>query len=248
MAALATLGIAAFVYRSLLGNVLVRRRTYRVVAVNRLDEFVTEIVMEPRRASRSPSSRGSSSSSTSARSRCAGAPPVRGLGRARRSSPSAPGEIAQPVPPVLDHLRAGRADAADHGQGGRRLHARAALARGRRRGRRRRPVRLLLAPERRRTDRQIWMAGGIGVTPFLSMARSLGDGDAARRRLLLLRRARRRRRTSSTSSARSPRAATTSASSLVPRDTRRLPDGRARSPRSTPTSAPRTCSSAGRPR
>src|ERR671918_2998711 len=47
LALLATLGIAAFVYRSLLGNVLVRRRRYRVVAVNRLDELVTEIVMEP---------------------------------------------------------------------------------------------------------------------------------------------------------------------------------------------------------
>ncbi|MBA3401541.1 MAG: ferric reductase-like transmembrane domain-containing protein, partial [Actinobacteria bacterium] len=47
MALLATLGIAAFVYRSLLGNVLVRRRRYRVVTVSRLDEFVTEIVMEP---------------------------------------------------------------------------------------------------------------------------------------------------------------------------------------------------------
>jgi predicted ferric reductase/mono/diheme cytochrome c family protein len=47
MAALATLGIAAFVYRSLLGNLLVRRHPYRVTAVNRLDEFVTEIVMEP---------------------------------------------------------------------------------------------------------------------------------------------------------------------------------------------------------
>ncbi len=47
MAALATLGMAAFAYRSLLGNVLVRRRPYRVTAVNRLDEVVTEIVMEP---------------------------------------------------------------------------------------------------------------------------------------------------------------------------------------------------------
>src|SRR6185436_3048157 len=27
--------------------------------------------------------------------------------------------------------------------------------------------------------RQIWAAGGIGVTPFLSMARSLGDGGPA---------------------------------------------------------------------
>lgn len=47
MAALATLGLAAFAYRSLLGNVLVRRRRYRVTAVNRLDDAVTEIVMEP---------------------------------------------------------------------------------------------------------------------------------------------------------------------------------------------------------
>jgi predicted ferric reductase/mono/diheme cytochrome c family protein len=49
MATLATLGVAAFAYRSLLGNVLVRRRPYTVTAVNRLDEFVTEIVMEPLR-------------------------------------------------------------------------------------------------------------------------------------------------------------------------------------------------------
>ena len=47
MAALATVGVAAFVYRSLLGSVLVRRRRYRVTAVNRLDDSVTEIVMEP---------------------------------------------------------------------------------------------------------------------------------------------------------------------------------------------------------
>jgi predicted ferric reductase/mono/diheme cytochrome c family protein len=49
MATLATLGVAAFAYRSLLGNVLVRRRPYTVTAVYRLDEFVTEIVMEPLR-------------------------------------------------------------------------------------------------------------------------------------------------------------------------------------------------------
>ena len=38
LAVLATLGIAAFVYRSLFGNVLVRRQPYRVTAVNRLDD------------------------------------------------------------------------------------------------------------------------------------------------------------------------------------------------------------------
>ena len=47
LAVLATLGIAAFAYRSLFGNVLVRRRKYRVTAVNRLDDNVTEITMEP---------------------------------------------------------------------------------------------------------------------------------------------------------------------------------------------------------
>ena len=39
MAVLATLGVAAFASRSLFGNLLVRRRRYRVTAVNRLDEF-----------------------------------------------------------------------------------------------------------------------------------------------------------------------------------------------------------------
>jgi predicted ferric reductase len=47
LAVVASAGIAAFAYRSLLGNLLVHRRPYRVAAVNRLDELVTEIVLEP---------------------------------------------------------------------------------------------------------------------------------------------------------------------------------------------------------
>src|SRR5215831_1387228 len=47
-AALATAGIAAFAYRSLFHNVLVHRKHYIVEAANRLDEFVTEVVLEPR--------------------------------------------------------------------------------------------------------------------------------------------------------------------------------------------------------
>jgi predicted ferric reductase len=47
MVTLATLGMAAFAYRSVFGNLLVRRHPYRVAAANRLDEFVTEVVMEP---------------------------------------------------------------------------------------------------------------------------------------------------------------------------------------------------------
>ena len=158
-----------------------------------------------------------------------GVPPVRALGRAQVSR-SAPGRSAtSSIPSRSPPPRASRA--AGHGQGGRRLHARPAPARARRGRRRRRPVRLLLAPERP-SGRQIWLAGGIGVTPFLSMARSLGRPKRAVDRLLLLRRARARRRTSSTSSARSRRAATTSASPSS-RETRRLPHRERASPRSS---------------
>lgn len=47
LAALCLLGFAGFFYRSLFGRTLVRRLRYRVVKVNRLDEFVTEVVMQP---------------------------------------------------------------------------------------------------------------------------------------------------------------------------------------------------------
>jgi predicted ferric reductase len=40
-------GILAFLYRTVFGRFLVSRFTYTVVAVHRLDESVTEIVMEP---------------------------------------------------------------------------------------------------------------------------------------------------------------------------------------------------------
>ena len=40
-------GIAAFAYRSLFGSLLVRRLPYRVAEVNRLDDYVTEFVMDP---------------------------------------------------------------------------------------------------------------------------------------------------------------------------------------------------------
>jgi len=59
--ALAIAGVVAFAYRSLFHNVLVHRTHYTVDAANRLDEFVTEIVLEPR-SKRSPTVRGSSCS------------------------------------------------------------------------------------------------------------------------------------------------------------------------------------------
>src|SRR5919106_1028441 len=47
LAALAAAGLAAFAYRSLFDNVLVKRHDYRVADVRALDEAVTEIVMTP---------------------------------------------------------------------------------------------------------------------------------------------------------------------------------------------------------
>jgi predicted ferric reductase len=159
MASLATVGIAAFVYRSVLGNVLVRRLKYHVIAVNRLDEFVTEVVMEPRDRPlafapgqflfvnfREPFSEQF--------------PPFLRNQFHPFSITSAPGEptLRITVKAVGDYTRALRAlepgvKAVVEGPYG-------SFSSGN-------------VPN----DRQIWIAGGIGVTPFLSMARSL-NGSA----------------------------------------------------------------------
>jgi predicted ferric reductase len=159
MASLATLGIAAFVYRSVLGNLLVRRRKYRVVAVTRLDEFVTEVVMKPR--DRPLAYRPGQFLFVNFRE-----PFSEQFPRLFRnqfhpfSITSAPGEptLRITVKAVGDYTRALRtlepgAEAVVEGPYG-------SFSSGD-------------VPN----DRQIWIAGGIGVTPFLSMARSL-NGDA----------------------------------------------------------------------
>src|SRR5919106_4536564 len=159
MASLATLGIAAWGYRSVLGNVLVRRLKYRVVAVNRLDEFVTEVVMEPRDRPlvftpgqflfvnfREPFSEQF--------------PPFFRNQFHPFSITSAPGEptLRITVKAVGDYTHALRslepdADAVVEGPYG------------------------SFSSREVPNDRQIWLAGGIGVTPFLSMARSLGEAN-----------------------------------------------------------------------
>jgi predicted ferric reductase len=176
IAVLATLGIAAFAYRSLFGNLLVRRRRYRVVEVNRLDEFVTEIVMEP--AGRTLAFAAGQFLFVNFRS----------VALRRRLHPfdlslqrqvfsirageignqfhpfsitSAPGEptLRITVKAVGDYTRALRE-----------LEAGAAA--------------VVEGPygsfsQVVENDRQIWIAGGIGVTPFLSMARSLDEEGPA---------------------------------------------------------------------
>ena len=160
MASLATVGIAAFLYRSVLGNLLVRRSKYRVAAVNRLDESVTEVVMEPRGAPlahqpgqflfvnlREPFSEQF--------------PPFMRNQFHPFSITSAPSEprLRITVKAVGDYTRALRtlepgSEAVVEGPYG-------------------------AFSSDARSDRQIWIAGGIGVTPFLSMARSLNGSSPA---------------------------------------------------------------------
>src|ERR687897_215221 len=171
MAALATLGIAAFAYRSLLGNVLVRRRPYRVKAVNRLDDSVTEIVMEP--VGQPLAYAAGQFLFVNFRSLAlADALHPLELSLRRQVFAVRPGEVGNQFHPfsitsapseaslritvkaVGDYTRALRelepgAEAVVEGPYGSFSHDGAGGA------------------------WQIWLAGGIGVTPFLSMARSL---------------------------------------------------------------------------
>lgn len=174
LAALATLGIAAFAYRSLFGNLLVRRRPYRVEAVNRLDESVTEIVMRP--TGRPLDYRAGQFLFVNFRSLAlADSLHPLELSLERQVFSVRPGEIANQFHPfsitsapgeaelritvkaVGDYTRAIRglepeAEAVVEGAYGSFSHLNAG-------------------------DRQIWLAGGIGVTPFLSMARSLSTEE-----------------------------------------------------------------------
>jgi predicted ferric reductase len=161
LASLATVGIAAFVYRSVLGSLLVRRRKYRVTAVNRLDEFVTEVVMEPldRPLEFRPGQfvfvnfRGPFSDQF---------PPFFRNQFHPFSITSTPDErtLRITVKAVGDYTRALRTlqpavEAVVEGPYG------------------------SFSSDTVASRRQIWIAGGIGVTPFLSMARSL-NGAATR--------------------------------------------------------------------
>jgi len=150
---ISAIGLAAFVFRSVLGRFLVPRRDYRVEAVNRLDRDVVEIVMAP--AGR----------------------PIRFIpgqfvyvafldGPVRREShpytlASAPSDHELKV--VVKALGDYTGRLMDMNPGGR------ARVQGPHGG-----FCALLVPN----IHQVWIAGGIGITPFLSMARTL-DGPSA---------------------------------------------------------------------
>jgi predicted ferric reductase len=159
LAALATVGLGAFVYRSVLGSLLVRRRRYRVTGVNRLDENVTEFELQPV---------GQPLTFIPGQFVfvCFHSPALDqryGLLLRNQFHPfsitSAPdeGTLRITVKAVGDYTRAMRlleagAEAVVEGPYG-------------------------SFGGQTTNERQIWIAGGIGVTPFLSMSRSL-DGSA----------------------------------------------------------------------
>ena len=176
-AALATAGIAAFAYRSLFHNVLVHRKHYTVEAANRLDEFVTEIVLEPRAKPlayepgqfvfvnfRSPAMRAHQRAIDISLERQVFSIRAGEIGNQFHpfSITSAPEEpnLRITVKAVGDYTSALRrlepgAEAIVEGPFG--SFTNVGLAQ----------------------PRQVWIAGGIGVTPFLSMARSLAEGAGA---------------------------------------------------------------------
>jgi predicted ferric reductase len=161
LAALATLGIAAFVYRSVLGSLLVRRRRYRVVGVNRLDENVTEFELEPlgKPLAFAPGQFVFVCFQSQTLDRQFG-PLLRNQFHPF-SITSAPDErtLRITVKAVGDYTRAigllePGAEAVVEGPYG-------------------------SFGAETENERQVWIAGGIGVTPFLSMVRSLNGAGPA---------------------------------------------------------------------
>jgi predicted ferric reductase len=175
MASLATVGIAAFAYRSVFANVLVRRRSYRVAAVRRLDEYVTEIAMEPVGKPLEYASGQfvfvnfvSDAMRTHLR-------PFE-LSVQRQVLSLRPGEVANQFHPFSitsapeeSRLRITVKAVGDYTSALRRLlPGDQAVVEG--------PYGSF-ARSTAASERQVWLAGGIGVTPFLSMARSLDRAD-----------------------------------------------------------------------
>lgn len=177
LGSLSALGLIAFAYRSLFDDVLVKRHDYRVTDVRPLDEAVTEIVMSPRedplefkpgqflfvtfysdalRKSLHPFSLESEGHSAVITLR--------------------PGEISEQFhpfsissTPAESDLRVVFKEVGDYTHAMRSLE-KDAWAR-------------IEGPYGTFSylnidnPRQIWIAGGIGITPFLSMARSLAPSD-----------------------------------------------------------------------
>ena len=173
----AVIGVAGYLYRSVLGKTLVRRIVYRVAKVNRLDEFVTEVIMAPedKHLRYKPGqfvfvtfeSRGIHDEfhpmdvETEAESATVTLRPGAVRNQAHpfsiTSAPDAP-HLSVAVKALGDFTKAMRAL-----EVGARVYVEGPYG--------------SFSHLNIGNRKQIWIAGGIGVTPFLSMARSLTEDD-----------------------------------------------------------------------
>jgi predicted ferric reductase len=177
MGAFAVGGIAAWAYRSIFGNLLVRRLRYRVLLAIRRDETVTDIVMTPEQKrlryypgqfvfvnfrSIALSEQFRPLTVTTQRQSA-----VFSIRAGEVSNQFHPFSITSS--PEDSELRITVKAVGDY------THALRTLERG--------AVAIVEGPYGEFSHRnvpnrkQIWLAGGIGVTPFLSMARSLKDDE-----------------------------------------------------------------------
>jgi predicted ferric reductase len=177
LGALAIAGIAAWTYRSLFGNLLVRRRRYQVSVVVRRDEHVTDIVMSPEEKplSYTPGQFVFVNFQSIALSQQFRPLSVTAEGQSATFSIRA-GEVSNQFHPFSitssprdPELRITVKAVGDYTRALRNLErGAAAIVEG--------PYGAFSyrnVPNRQ----QIWIAGGIGVTPFLSMARSLREDE-----------------------------------------------------------------------
>jgi predicted ferric reductase len=175
LAALSAAGLAAFAYRSLFDNVLVKRHDYRVTDVRPLDETVMEIVMSPgnRPLAFKPGQFLFVTFYSDAVSRSLHPFSIESAGQSAIMT-LRPGEIHEQFHPFSisstpndRELKVVFKEVGDYTRAMRSLEKGAwARVEGPYGG---------FSHLNLRNRRQVWVAGGIGITPFLSMARSLGD-------------------------------------------------------------------------
>ena len=171
------LGLGAWLYRSFLGEVLVRRLDYRVISVNKLDQSVTEIVMGPdeQQLSFIPGQFVFLEFQSDAIRRVFHPFSVEPAGQSALISfrSGAVSKQAHPFSitsaPHERELRVSVKSLGDFTRALRRLEPGALVRVEGPYGR----FCSSLIPNRK----QVWVAGGIGVTPFLSMARALDDPE-----------------------------------------------------------------------
>jgi predicted ferric reductase len=170
-------GVTAWLYRSLLGEVLIRRLDYRVESVNKLDQSVTEIVMSPETGQLSfiPGQFVFLEFQSDAIRRVFHAFSVEPEGQAALISFRS-GAVSKQAHPFsitsAPHERELRVSVKSLGDFTRALRSLEPGALVRVEGPYGRFCSALI-PNRK----QVWVAGGIGVTPFLSMARAMDDPD-----------------------------------------------------------------------